>query len=249
MMKIAELLDWATTIDPAVRDRIDGVEAKEIDALRAAARSPFPPIYREFLALMGSRSGWLTPPEAKFDAASLADYYKLTAWRPQPGYLKIGLVQADPYLDFYLKADPGNQIRVVSMPRGPIQDPDKIKKSMRHLRGGSLAEFLGTSIFRRMRMATYASHQRAAAAESADGALDEFAAEADTNGLRPAAFSSDWVKVFEGRGLGVVARQLPGSVLAVDVAGDDPEEVHGFLHPLATQFALVHRFERATATG
>jgi hypothetical protein len=241
-MAIQQLIAFVAHYDPEFPKKIRGAAPHKIAELERLAGQRLPAFYHECLLAMGDSMDWLQPTQARFDIDTLLQYYNAESWRPPPGYLKIGLGDNDPFFDIYLESDGGPEPRVVTMPHGPTNDFEKLKKSFRHPLAGSLEEYLGTSAYRTSKLDTLPNALRIAGNDPSQPLLARTGPVLAQLGLKPFWFSNDWVQVFDSRQAGAITTQFPGGVLAIDLAAQDPETLGNLRRTLLQNFALPHTF-------
>lgn len=109
-----EILLRAAEWDPGLLNRISGAAPDAIEALEEQVGRSLPPVYRDFLALMGQSTGGLVE-QGDFNILTVADFYGRLARNPDRSqlqqlrcarYLFIGITidGAGVYPDFHLDA-------------------------------------------------------------------------------------------------------------------------------------------------
>ncbi|HUQ95774.1 MAG TPA: hypothetical protein VM120_29115 [Bryobacteraceae bacterium] len=237
MTSMERLAGYIATYDPPFAKAIAGADAADVQDLEAALGRDLPPVYLDFLNVMGKSMDWLRPANAAFDAVSLTEYYREQSWRPE-GFVKIALGQDDPFFDIYLEDADAATPRVVTMPRGPTKDLDAWRKAYRHPLAGSLTEYLGTSAYNKLRMAAMPEKARMTGSKPGSRAILQVEKECSQLSLQPVWFSNDWVKLFYAEDAGAVAKQFPGTGLAINVAARTPARLNAISGVLCQKLGL-----------
>jgi hypothetical protein len=127
---IEEFISFLSKHDPGYPYKIHGASDEEIQALAALSGRKLPPLYSEFLRRMGHSIGDILVPDTDFGIDTIIDAYKPSAWHPPPRYLLIAAHLEDPYLDYHLDLDSGDNPVVVRFTAGSdLSDSDSIEFS------------------------------------------------------------------------------------------------------------------------
>jgi len=223
---IDEVIGFFSARDPEFVKQIRGASSVDLDRLERAMNKPLLDIQRQFLERMGRGSSWLRLGDAQFDVDSLIRYYEYYGNIDPDCHWLIGRSQADPNYDFYLWAENGGNVRVVSFPPPPRENFAAFAAKHRLRVAGSLPQLIGDKA---LKMFWYHHMPHHRQVEDLDGKpqsrLDQCDALLRDLGMPSLWFSNDWMRRYESPDALVKVYEVPGEFrLIVDVRAATQQE-------------------------
>jgi hypothetical protein len=206
---IREVVAWIARRDPQFPSQLRAASEDEIAFLESVAGRPLPTEYREFLALMGHGTGWLTLADADLDIETVTAYSRALGKAVPSDHFFIGRALSDPFYDIYLHVPAPGLTRVVSFPKAPSTNFAAFAAVHRLTLAGSLSEWIGTAALVALRFPELPARMMISSPAINSGRLMNGEHMLSELGLQPLFFSNDWVRAYDGDGVAGIGFEFP----------------------------------------
>lgn len=239
MSIIERCIEFWSSFVPEFPERIRGAEPEQIAELEGLMKRPATPLYREFLERMGEDTGPL-----KLGLYSAAPQYLMETRQPLlenlPRAVELFAVPTgDNEEDIFLVHGEGEDAEVVRYDGLPLAEDGSFDRSKTEPVAGSVAELLCLPALNQ-----YVSLRRPLQAfwaekELRQGTLDRCRSLAEGLGFEPYWFSSAQSYAASRGELVMVAKQAPGFLFSVGIAGADELEFSEVSRTLVRELDLT----------
>jgi hypothetical protein len=223
MSNVDDAIDFCSTFDAGLKDKIEGATQKQIDDIENFLNRPMGETHRHYLERLGGKCGWLSIGAFDTSAAGVMRAHNETSGELAAGYDLFGVAPGEPFEDVYLVDHESGEPAVYGIPTLRTGHYSRLPRLPRTLMAGSLPELLCRVALTRFRLEAAplrAYYSQVARKDSLYAAFDA----AMTGAGLSIAWFSDWMtRVALVEGLAVLAKQRPGESMYVRIGGEDPE--------------------------
>lgn len=198
-----------------------GANRQQIETLEALAGRPLPPVYADFLAVMGVSMDWLVIDAFDLHIRTVAEYYRENKWLSSTQYFRIGSATAQPLLHPHLEDGVHGELpEVISIPDyGPNSFDLAVRRRTPY--AGSLDEMICMPVFEQFELrANDRKPIKVEARKRQEGALDRAQAALESYGFTTLWFSSPTGRAFRRDDAAIKAVQNYVHPLVIDIGAD-----------------------------
>jgi len=214
-------IDYIRTLQPEAVEGLRPASDAEIDELESSRGIRFSEIHRTFLKRMGNGVGGLDFGPADPTLAALRQAFENTTGSPPPDCELFAVSGDDPYLDVFLlrrgEGEPAIGL-AYSVFGGDFESLDTEGMS---IVAGSLSELLCHMPYVRARYEPKPLKFTLTNRQPVEGAMDRFDRVIRENGLELVWFSTAMTRVAEFGETVLLAKQVPGTPLAVSIGSSN----------------------------
>ncbi len=239
MIPFDDIVAYVAGYDARFAEAIEPADVDEIEELAALTGDELPPVYRDFLEVMGRSTGWIDVGRLDFNIQTVLDYYRRDTALPIDEFLRIGSDTKDPAYNPHLQLSlVAADLKVVAFPGCTLETLADVTASQLMQLAGSMQQMFARPAFRMFEV--YRPGRRPTALKTGVGTprlLDQLEPILCGEwGLEPVFWSNSQVRAYRGDDMAVDAAQFGPRSLDLLVSADDAQRQARLATDLAARF-------------